>query len=168
MTNWLRGVINRVSGHYSEFFVSTIREGDTNYLSLKVRFRKSSNNEPSSEELRNGLSVPAGAEFLVLMADESVISLYSTEATTANTRYERDEDKYVINSGVVLRYGLDASTLDALSSQDATDVRFAATSGRLGFVNRHGTVDFVITKKSRGNFKQAIRCLQQHGAEEQG
>lgn len=162
LTSWIRGVINRDRGHNSEFQLSAVREKDQNYLALKIRFRRSSGNEPTGEDLRDGLHIPAGAELLVLMADESVTSLYSDKAYAGNTRYEIDEGKYVIDTSTEIRYRLDADTADALLRQDATDVRFAAVGGRLGFVNRDGTIDFVIARNARDFFKQAILCLQTH------
>jgi hypothetical protein len=64
LTNWL--------GENAEFQVSTIREKDQDYLSLKVRFRKSNADEPSGGEIRNGLVIPEGAQLFILMANDNL------------------------------------------------------------------------------------------------
>jgi hypothetical protein len=159
LTNWLMGVINREKGRNSEFQVSAVRERNQDFLALKIRLRRTSGKEPSGENIRNSLSVAKDAELLVLMADRSVIKLYSDEAVTGNTRYEIDDGAYVIDSSTTIRYRLDAGAAEQLTQQDAVRMRFNA-SGHLGFVGNGGKVDFEITKKARERFRQAIVCLQ--------
>ncbi len=166
LMSWFKVVLDKSKGHNSTIRVSAIREGEQTFLALEVRLRKTSAEEPSGEDLRTGLTIPEGAELLILMADRSIVSLHSDKAVTANTRYEYDEGNYLIKSSGTIRYRLDADTIEALSSQDATKVRFAGTSGRLRFVNEKGNVDFEITKKATGYFKDSILCLQQHGKPE--
>ena len=167
LMSWFKVFMNKEKGHNSEIRVYAVRENEQSFLALEVRLRKTSAEEPSGEDLRTGLTIPDGAELLILMADRSIVSLYSDKAVTANTRYEMDEGNYLIKSSATIRYRLDESTISALTSQDATKVRFAGTSGRLGFVNEKGNVDFEITKKAIGYFKRSILCLQQHGKSEQ-
>ena len=159
LTNWLMGVINRDQGHNSEFQVSAVRERNQDFLGLKVRLRRTSGREPSGDDIRNGLIVAKEAELLILMADRSVVKLYSDEAVTANTRYEIEDGAYVIDTSTTIRYRLNASSAEQLTQQDAVRMRFNA-SGRLGFVNQSGHVDFKITEKARERFRQAIVCLQ--------
>ena len=158
LTNWLMGVINRDRGDNSEFQVSAVRERDQDFLALKVRLRRTSGREPSGEDIRKGLIVAKEAELLILMADRSVIKLYSDEAVTANTRYEIEDGAYVIDTSTTIRYRLDSSAAEQLTQQDAVRMRFNA-SGRLGLVNQNGNVDFTITEKARKRFKEAIVCL---------
>ncbi len=159
LTNWLMGVINREKGHNSEFQVSAVREDDQDFLALKVRLRRTSGNAPGSEDVRKNLFVAREAELLVLMADRSVIKLYSDEAVTADTSYEIEDGAYVVDSSTTIRYRLDAGAAEQLTKQDAVRMRFNA-SGHLGFVGNDGKVDFKITEKARERFKQAIVCLQ--------
>ena len=163
LMNWFKVVRDKSKGHNSTIRVYAVRENEQSFLALEVRLRKTSADQPSGEDLRTGLTIPKGAELLILMADRSTVSLYTDKAVTANTRYEYDEGNYLIKSSATIRYRLDASTAEALTSQDATKVRFAGTSGRLRFVNEKDNVDFEITKKATGYFKESILCLQQHG-----
>lgn len=163
LMNWFKVVRDKSKGHNSTIRVYAVRENEQSFLALEVRLRKTSADQPSGEDLRTGLTIPEGAELLILMADRSIVSLYTDKAVTANTRYEHDEGNYLIKSSATIRYRLDASTAEALASQDATKVRFAGTSGRLRIVNEKGNVDFEITKKATGYFKESILCLQQHG-----
>lgn len=162
LMSWFKVFMNKEKGHNSEIRVYAVRENEQSFLALEVRLRKTSADQPSGEDLRTGLTIPEGAELLILMADRSIVSFYTDKAVTANTRYEYDEGNYLIKSSATIRYRLDASTTEALTSQDATKVRFAGTSGRLRFVNEKGNVDFEITKKATGYFKESILCLQQH------
>ena len=140
--------------------MSAVRELDQDFLALKVRLRRTSGREPSGDDIRNGLIVTKEAELLILMADRSVVKLYSDEAVTANTRYEIEDGAYVIDTSTTIRYRLNASSAEQLTKQDAVRMRFNAF-GRLGFVNQSGHVDFKITEKARVRFRQAIVCLQE-------
>lgn len=164
LTNWLGGVIRRELGENAEFQVSAIREKDQDYLSLKVRFRRSNADEPSGDDIRNGLVIPEGAQLFILMADDSVTTLFSDQTVIADTRYEVDDGEYVIDSSTEVRYRLDAETAEALVSQDAMIARFVAKSESLGFVNAGGFFSFELAKSSRGYFGKAIGCLQGHEA----
>ncbi len=73
-----------------------VRENEQSFLALEVRLRKTSADQPSGEDLRTGLTIPEGAELLILMADRSIVSLYADKAVTANTRYEYDEGNYLM------------------------------------------------------------------------
>ena len=167
LTDWLTGVIRREMGNNAEFQVSAIREKDQDYLSLKVRFRRSMADEPSAEDIRTGLVIPEGAKLFILMADNSVTALASDQTVTANTRYEIDDGKYVIDSSTEIRYRLDAKAAEALVSQDAMIGRFFAKSGRLGFVNSGGYFSFEMARNSRDFFRQAILCLQDYKVPDQ-
>lgn len=160
LTNWLMGVINRDKGHNSEFQASAVRERDQDFIALKVRLRRKSGREPSGDDIRNGLIIAREAPLLILMADRSVVKLLSDADVTADTRYEIEDGAYVIDTSTTIRYRLDASSAEQLTKQDAVRMRFNA-SGRLGFVNEGGNVDFTITDKARERFKQAIVCLQE-------
>ena len=159
LTNWLMGVINRDQGHNSEFQVSFVRARDQDFLALKIHLRRTSRREPSGDDLRNGLIVDKEAELLVLMADRSVLKLNSDETVTANTRYEIEEGVYVIDSSAIIRYRLAPGAAEQLTKQDPVRMRFNA-SGRLGFVNKSGNIDFKISDNAGERFQEALVCLQ--------
>jgi hypothetical protein len=166
LTNWLMGVVNRDKGHNSEFQVSFVRERDQDFLALKVRLRRTSGRQPSDEDLRNGLIIAKDAELLILLADRSVINLNSDETVTANTRYEIEDGVYVIDTSTTIRYRLDPDAADQLTKQDPVRIRFNA-SGRLGFVDKSGNIDFKISDNAGERFQEALVCLQKLASVEQ-
>ena len=54
-----------------------IIEGDQEYLGLRITVRNSTNYRPDKAALDNALRVSAQAKLLLLLADESILELYS-------------------------------------------------------------------------------------------
>lgn len=143
---------------YSDTYVSALSKGkgeSTNtYLSVRISAYKYSKYRPREYELENLIVVPDGARLLVMMDDESIVELQASRGETARSGYEGsggDGGGYLIKTVIAVGYTLDQSTANLLTAQNATHIRVETADAN------H---DVEIHKKSLGDIRQAVKCIQ--------
>jgi hypothetical protein len=126
-------------------------------LVIRIGLSKYSKRRPPDYELQDAIVIPEGARLLAMMADETVVVLYSPNELRINAKAIPPEtgtnitSKFTIDTEAIIRYTLDAETIAALTSQNATNLRVEAAEKNY---------DIKIHKKSFGDLKKAIECLQ--------
>jgi len=143
---------------YSDTYVSALLKGkgeSTNtYLGVRISAYKYSKYRPRDYELENLIVVPDGARLLVMMDDESIVELQASRGEIARSSYEGpggDGGGYLIKTVIAVGYTLDQSTADLLTAQNATHIRVETADAN------H---DVEIHKKSLGDIRQAVKCIQ--------
>lgn len=143
-------------GDLISFVSAYSRDGDMN-LMLKISLSSYHKRRPLSQELKGVMDIPAGSRLLIMMADETIVTLFSASGIKKDAYLISPSapgnitDTYIKEYGATIRYALDAETSEALTSQDATNVRVEAADTRY---------DIKIHKKSSGDIKKVIKCLQ--------
>jgi hypothetical protein len=84
-------------------------------------------------------TIPEGGKLLVLMADDSIVELAAYESVK------------LTSWSVVVKYELDAETLEALTAQGTTDIRVSTI---------HDEHDFSFGKKPTTRMQFVLGCLQ--------
>lgn len=157
------GFVSRVmKGHASEILASAVGKGSENYVLLQIRLQRTYAEMLNEDDLRDALTVPEGAKMMILMADDSIVSLHASQTAMAKTETGFDSDgNLTVGVRTAIFYGLDDSTAKVLAGQDAMVVRIAAKSGRMNLIGRENSINFGTTKTSKGAFKRAVLCLEQ-------
>ena len=112
---------------------------------------------PPEYELLDAIVIPEGARLLVMMADETVVTLFSKNELRVNSKLLPPEtgsnitSKFAIDTLAYIHYALDAESISALTSQNATNLRVEAVDKNY---------DIEIHKKSFGDLRKAIECIQ--------
>ena len=142
-------------------FISILSiDGDAE-LQLKIETFIQQKEEPSLVELEDIIYVLEGAPLQIMMEDRSI--------TTLTAKHEVRNDAYVPSSGdkpvdtelywikatTVIKYALNADVMKALTSQPATKIRVTMAND--------DNLDFEIHKKSFGDFKTAVECIDRRG-----
>jgi len=138
-------------------FVSAWYEAGEISLRIKIELKGLSDLAPPTYELEDTIVVPEGARLLVMMADETIVTLYSASEERVNSGVTPPEtgmnitSSFEIEAEADIRYALDDEAIAALSSQAATNIRVEAADTQY---------DVTIHKKSFGDIKNAIECIQ--------
>jgi hypothetical protein len=139
-------------------YVSARYAADSIYLAVRIGLSSYSKSRPPKYELQDAIVVPEGARLLAMMADESVVVLFSAHEVKVNSTAIPPEtgsnitSEFAIDTEAVIRYVLDADTMKALTSQGATNLRVEAADTKY---------DIKVHKKSFGDLKKAIECIQE-------
>jgi len=159
-TDWnsLHGLFDFSSDSDFTMSISAYAPNDEQYLIVKISAMKFSDTEPRAYELEDLIVVSEGASLMVMMKDESVVELFSSQRRSARTHVLKPNagsnitDNYVIDYDIDARYVLDAESAEALSAQDATHIRV---------VSDNKNYDIEIHKRSVGDIRNAVGCIQQ-------
>lgn len=131
-------------------YVAGLAVDEDRFLGFKLTFEWSKKKEPTPYELATAIAVPAGSPLLVLLEDESVVELLAGSNAEVRSDYGYESGKYRVETTAIVRYVLTDEAADALVTQKATDVRL---------VYKGGQYDMEIGKKSKGDIRQAVRCV---------
>jgi hypothetical protein len=134
-------------------------EGDDFYLTLRILLENYLDFEPPPYELEHAILVPEDSHLLVLMSDGEILRLpvrkpYSFDATflRPNAGGNSSKNDFLKTAEAYISYVLDEETAAALTAQDVTNIRIEA--GETYY-------DIELTKKSRGDIREVIDCIQQ-------
>ena len=150
--------IGKTSGTTLTSYVSAWHKAGSTDLAVRIGLSSYSKRMPPEYELLDTIVIPEGARLLVMMADETVGTLFSKNEVRINSKAIPPEtgtnitSKFVIDTEAVIHYALDAESIAALTSQNATNLRVEAAETNY---------DIEIHKKSFGDLKKAIECLQE-------
>ncbi len=151
------GLSKRPNNVYAGY-VSAGLNSDEIILQVKFQLVSESRLAPAKFLLKDTVVAPKGSRLLVMMADESIVKLYSDREVRVNAELfppgtgGNTGNKFSTKSNATISYTLDADTIAALSRQDATKVRVETADPYY---------DIRIHKKSFGDIKKAIFCIQQ-------
>ena len=149
--------LGKTSGTTLTSYVSAWHKADNTNLVIRIGLSSYSKRRPPEYELLDTIVIPEGARLMVMMADESVLVLFSKNEVRINSKAIPPEtgtnitSKFVIDTEAVIHYALDAESIAALTSQNATNLRVEAVDKNY---------DIEIHKKSFGDLKKAIECMQ--------
>ena len=150
------GRLNQEMFGDTQGYVAGLAVDDERFLGFKLTFEWSKKKEPTPYELDTAIVVPAGSPLLVLLEDESVVELLAGSNAEVRSEYGYESGKYRVETTAIVRYVLTDEAAGALVAQKATDVRL---------VYRGGQYDMEIGKKSKGDIRQAVRCVAGDGPE---
>jgi hypothetical protein len=121
--------------------------------------------EMTPVQLRDdAIVIPAGANLLVLLADETVVKLPASTERTFNARYLPPNAES--NSGssqhralavADIAYDLDAAAIAALSAQDAVALRVEVADSVFDIAERNH--DITLRKKFQSRLRDMVSCL---------
>ena len=146
---------DEIGGGDTHGSISTRTRGDDSFLQLSIVNRWSKFTFPTEEEGQSNFSILSGDEMLVGMADGSVLTLYATEGSEAETSYEtpkpRSGEPFWITSSATAEYLLDDQSLAALTATEARALRIVTDSRKLDLRIEGRDHDWVI--------QNAVRCI---------
>lgn len=131
-------------------YVAGMTIDDERFLGFKLTFEWSRKREPTPYELNTAIVVPPGSPLFVLLQDESVVELIAGSDAQVRSDYVYESGKYRVETTAIMRYLLNDESADALLAQKATDIRL---------VYQGGQYDMEIGDKSKGDIRQAVRCI---------
>ena len=149
--------IGKTSGTTLTSYVSAWHESGSTRLAIRVGLSSYSKRRPPDYELIDAVVIPEGARLMVMMADKTVVTLFAKEEMRFNSKLilpntgSNVTSEYAIDTYAFLNYPLDADTMANLTSQGATNLRVEAVDKNY---------DIEIHKKSFGDLKKAIECIQ--------
>lgn len=146
-------------GALSEVSVAGVREGEQQFLSLKIKLSDATHKRPSDQDLQYAIAISKDARLWIQLADKTSVELQAERSVRGKTKSKYDDGWYVVKSTLIVRYPLNAETSTLLTQQIATDLRLAAQNGRFEFVGNSGHIDFGIHKKSVTDIQSVIGCL---------
>jgi hypothetical protein len=149
---WTRWKMNRKfhTGSYS--LISGIAEGDRKYLGVQlVDTSKKVTSRPTKAELDAMMVIPAGAKLSLLMADESIVDLFTEEDVVADSDFTTEAlDSYSIESAAVIKFPLSVEAFAALSAQNVMDVRVHTDQKQF---------EYSFGKKGSDKIQEALGCI---------
>lgn len=134
-----------------DIYVAAYYKDGSKALQIGLWFTNYVERMPPDYELRNTLVIPKESRLLVMMADDSIVTLHSVNPVNAGSRATRTTGRVSVDTGATIYYPLDDDLITALTSQDATKIRVEAAETHY---------DFKIHEKSLGDIGNAIQCLQ--------
>ena len=152
-------------GDLSDISAAAIREGEQDYLALKLKLSDTTATRPSDDDLQYAVSVPEGAGLWVVLGDQTTVQLFADKAVRGRTKAKKDgaifatEGRYLVKSTVIIRYVLDAAARDALTRQPAIGLRLNLRNRKFEFGYERGHIDFGVHEKSVGDISTVIGCL---------
>lgn len=170
-TEWvsLKSGLSEALGHavgtLRNVSAAAIREGERDYLALKLKLSDTTMYRPSDEELQYAVSVPEGAGLWVMTADQVKVQLFADKAVMGKTKAKKDdtllaiEGGYLVRSTVIIRYALDEAARESLVGQPAIAIRLNLRNKNFNFGYERGRIDFGIHKKSVNDIGDVIDCL---------
>ncbi len=149
---WTRWKMNRMfhTGSYS--LISGIKEGDRKYLGVQlVETAKKVSSRPTKAELDVMMVIPAGAKLSLLMADESIVDLFTEQDVVADSDFTTNTvDSYTIESAAIIKFPLSAEAFAALSTQKVMEVRVHTDQRQY---------DYSFGKKGSDKIQEALGCI---------
>jgi len=149
--------IGKTSGTILTSYASAWHESGSTKLGIRIGLSSYSKRRPPDYELMDTVVIPEGARLMVMMADETVVTLFAKEEMRFNSKLippntgSNVTDKFAIDTYAYIYYPLDAETIAALTRKNATNLRVEAVDKNY---------DIEIHKKSFGDLKKAIECIQ--------
>ena len=149
---WTRWKMNRAFHQGSYSLISGIEEGDRKYLGVKmVDSNKKVRTRPTKAELDDMMVIPAGAKLSLLMADESIVDLFTEQDIVADSDFTTNAvNSYSIESAVIIKFPLSAEAFAALSAQKVMDVRLQTDLRQY---------DYSFGKKGSDKIQEALGCI---------
>ena len=149
---WTRWKMNRAFHQGSYSLISGIEEGDRKYLGVKmVDSNKKVRTRPTKAELDDMMVIPAGTKLSLLMADESIVDLFTEQDIVADSDFTTDSiNIYSIESAVIIKFPLSAEAFAALSTQKVMDVRLQTDQRQY---------DYSFGKKGSDKIQEALGCI---------
>lgn len=153
-------------------YVSGLVDRDQKYLSIKFAVSEFVKYRPRSFALNARFSIPDGAELLLLLADDSLITLHAAGGISIDAEVKSVErlgkldiadmkiltkKEFQIDSGGILNYALDESDIAALVTQDVIAVRLAGVRKYTDVYDEH--LDFLVRDKSAGEIRKTLECI---------
>jgi hypothetical protein len=159
-------IVGQAFGDLSDISAAAVREGEQDYLALKLKLSDTTGSRPSDDDLQYAVSVPEGAGLWVVMGDQTTVQLFTDKAVRGKTKAKKDgailvsDGRYLVKSTVIIRYALDAAAREALTQQSATGLRLNLRNRKFEFGYERGHIDFGIHEKSVGDISAIIGCLE--------
>jgi len=149
---WTRWKMNRMFHQGSYSLISGIEEGDRKYLGVQlVDSSKKVSSRPTKAELDVMMVIPAGAKLSLLMADESIVDLFTEEDVVADSDFTTNTvDSYTIESAAIIKFPLSAEAFAALSTQKVMEVRVHTDQRQY---------DYSFGKKGSDKIQEALGCI---------
>jgi hypothetical protein len=157
--------VGHALGALSDISAAAIREGEQDYLALKLKLSDTTAFRPSDDDLQYAVFVPEGAGLWVVLANQTMVQLFADQPVRGKTKAKKDntllaiEGGYLVKSTVIIRYALDAAARESLSGQPAIAIRLNLRNQTFDFGYERGHIDFGIHKKSDGDISAVIGCL---------
>ena len=141
---------------YAQFAV--VAEGDRRFLGVSVGIKPDLmiDERPSKDYLDNLIVAPEGSRLLMMLADESVLELTTSQDYSGEARFWHPQTvnnkakQYRVSAMIELKYELDAAALTSLRAQGVTDVRVSTASG---------DYDFSSGKKPSARIQEMLACI---------
>lgn len=144
----------RPTGREMTGFVFAGSRGEERFLTVKFEYLRWKKTFPTDNDILNTVSIPAGSELLISMADGSIVTLYASQDATGETNYKTPKpgsgNKFEMMSIAAIEYELDDQSIAALTATEAHAVRIKTAAG-----NR----DVRIHSGGTDNIQNAINCL---------
>ncbi len=149
---WTRWQMNRFYHRGSYSLISGITEGDRKYLGVQlVDSNKKVSTRPTKAELDVMMVIPAGAKLSLLMADESIVDLFTEQDIVADSDFTTNAvNSYSIESAVIIKFPLSAEAFAALSTQKVMDVTLQTDQRQY---------DYSFGKKGSDKIQEALGCI---------
>ncbi len=149
---WTRWQMNRFYHRGSYSLISGITEGDRKYLGVQlVDSNKKVSTRPTKAELDVMMVIPAGAKLSLLMADESIVDLFTEQDIVADSDFTTNAvNSYSIESAVIIKFPLSAEAFAALSTQKVMDVTLQTDQRQY---------DYSFGKKGSDKIQNALGCI---------
>lgn len=149
-TNWSLFSLAITTNPYA--IVTGISEGDRKYVGLRVHMKTDFPRRPTTEDLDNAISVPAGAKVQFLMADDSIVGLQTEEPVVGDSDFIfHHATKYEIVTEAIIKARASAAELDVLTGQRVKQIRIATTNE---------DIDLTFGKKGSKKMQEVLECIQ--------
>ena len=133
-------------------------ENDTHFLGLKLVVRHHSANRLNRNDLHeNRLLIPKDAQLLILMADDTIMTLTSSAESAGKSdvyvpgQNGGDANNYLAKTTAIVWYELTPELMTGLRAQGATDIRVSASIG---------DHDWTFGKKPTDRIQYVLGCVQ--------
>ena len=132
--------------------VTAITENERKYLGLRLHVNSSQSTRPTKADINNAVVVSESATVMLLMADESVVTLQSEERFAGDTDFAvRNVRNYALTTDIFAKYPVSSENIAALMAQRVKIIRVATENGDL---------DFEYGKKGSKKLQQALECIE--------
>jgi len=149
-TKWAAFKLTWVETHSA--LNSAISEGDRKYLGLRLHLTKTLQYRPTKDDLDNALVIPAASKLSLVMADSSILELYTENETIGDSDFRLvNAGQYTITTNAIVKYSLNDYTIKALTAQRVKQLTIQAAGS---------DIDFEFGKKGSKKLQSTLACLQ--------
>jgi len=160
MSSLMGRAFKKMVDEQKKIAVAATRDRYGNYISFKIQMSRSAMHRPSQMDQRNALVIPRESRVTVTMLDESMTDIFTVEGARGNTRTSYDDESYLIETTIIVRFLLDDTEISDLTEQGIRHLDFEAKSGRGGF-SKGGSLTFKVGRKGRDALQRALNCVEQ-------